>query len=160
MKMACSLCGFGTSPREAIRKFCRQRPLVMPDSRFSPDSNYIYCVRRDESEHTLASLYSSPVLGGTPRLLIKDVDSPITFSPDGQRFAFLREDHDSPTYELIVANSDGSFDRTPFQRCPTRRQRRQLQPRVVAGRQDHRNHGVRASRGSDRGCACGGCGHR
>ncbi|MGC1493088.1 MAG: protein kinase [Candidatus Acidiferrum sp.] len=81
---------------------------------FSPDSNYIYCVRRDEAEHTLASLYSSPVLGGTPRLLIKDVDSRVTFSPDGKRFAFLREDHDSPTFELLVANSDGSPDRTLF----------------------------------------------
>src|SRR5277367_456575 len=79
---------------------------------FSPDANYIYCVRRDEEEHTLASLYSAPMLGGTPRLLIKDVDSPITFSPDGQNFAFLREDHDSPTFELIVAKADGSPDRT------------------------------------------------
>lgn len=81
---------------------------------FSPDSDYIYCVRRDEAEHTLASLYSSPVLGGTPRLLIKDVDSRVTFSPDGKRFAYLREDHDSPTYELLLANSDGSPDRTLF----------------------------------------------
>jgi serine/threonine protein kinase len=81
---------------------------------FSPDANYIYCVRRDEEEHTLASLYSAPMLGGTPRLIIKDVDSPISFSPDGLRFAFLREDHDSPTYELIVAKSDGSTDRTLF----------------------------------------------
>jgi serine/threonine protein kinase len=85
---------------------------------FSPDANYIYCVRRDEAEHTLASLYSAPVLGGTPRLLIKDVDSRVTFSPDGQRFAFLREDHDSPTYELIVAHSDGSSDRTLFKDVP------------------------------------------
>ncbi len=85
---------------------------------FSPDTNYIYCVRRDEAEHTLASLYSSPVLGGTPRLLIKDVDSRVTFSPDGQRFAFLREDHDSPTYELLVAHSDGSPDRTLFKDVP------------------------------------------
>jgi serine/threonine protein kinase len=81
---------------------------------FSPDANYIYCVRRDEEEHTLASLYSAPMLGGTPRLIIKDVDSPVSFSPDGLRFAFLREDHDSPTYELIVARSDGSPDRTLF----------------------------------------------
>jgi eukaryotic-like serine/threonine-protein kinase len=81
---------------------------------FPSDANYIYCVRRDEEEHTLASLYSIAMLGGTPRLLIKDVDSPITFSPDGQRFAFLREDHDSPTFELIVAKADGSPDRTLF----------------------------------------------
>ncbi len=85
---------------------------------FSPDANYIYCVRRDEAEHTFASLYSAPVLGGTPRLLIKDVDSRVTFSPDGKLFAFLREDHDSPTYELIVANSDGSPDRTLFKDVP------------------------------------------
>ncbi|MGC1618746.1 MAG: protein kinase [Candidatus Acidiferrum sp.] len=85
---------------------------------FTPDSNYIYCVRRDEAEHTLASLYSVPVLGGTPRLLIKDVDSRVTFSPDGKRFAYLREDHDSPTYELLVANSDGSPNRTLFKDVP------------------------------------------
>src|SRR5580692_1418232 len=85
---------------------------------FSPDNNNIYCVRRDEAEHTLASLYSAPILGGTPRLLIKDVDSRVTFSPDSSRFAFLREDHDSPTYELIVANSDGSPNRTLFKDVP------------------------------------------
>ena len=85
---------------------------------FSPDNNNIYCVRRDEAEHTLASLYSAPILGGTPRLLIKDVDSRVTFSPDSSRFAFLREDHDSPTYELIVAHSDGSPDRTLFKDVP------------------------------------------
>ena len=81
---------------------------------FSPDANYIYCVRRDESEHTLASLYSAPMLGGTPRLLIQDVDSPITFSPDGQRFAYLRERHDSSFYELLIAHSDGTPDRALF----------------------------------------------
>ncbi|MGC1482894.1 MAG: protein kinase [Candidatus Acidiferrum sp.] len=85
---------------------------------FSPDSNYIYSVRRDEAQHTFASLYSVPVLGGTPRLLIQDVDSRVTFAPDGKRFAFLREDHDSPTYELIVANSDGSLNRTLFKDVP------------------------------------------
>jgi serine/threonine protein kinase len=81
---------------------------------FSPDANYIYCVRRDEEEHTLSSLYSAPVLGGTPHLIIKDVDSPITFSPDGQRFAYLRQDHDSPSFDLLLAHSDGSPDHPLF----------------------------------------------
>jgi len=79
---------------------------------FSPDGNYIYTVRRDESEHTIASLYRAPVLGGTPQLLLKDVDSPVTFSPDGSRFAFLRERHDSSFYDLLIAHSDGAPDRT------------------------------------------------
>jgi len=85
---------------------------------FSPDGSYIYCVRRDEAEHTLASLYRAPVLGGTPHLLIRDVDSPITFSPDGQRFAFMRERHDSPFWDLLIAHSDGSADRTLLSNAP------------------------------------------
>jgi eukaryotic-like serine/threonine-protein kinase len=86
---------------------------------FSPDGNYIYCVRRDESEHTLASLYRAPVLGGSaPQLLVKDVDSPITFAPDGQRFAYLRERHDSPDWDLLIAHSDGSQDHALFSNTP------------------------------------------
>jgi eukaryotic-like serine/threonine-protein kinase len=79
---------------------------------FSPDGNYIYTVRRDENDHTIASLYRAPVLGGTPQLLLKDVDSPVTFSPDGSKFAFLRERRDSSFYDLLIAHSDGSPDRT------------------------------------------------
>jgi len=81
---------------------------------FSPDGSYIYCVRQDEAEHTLASLYRAPVLGGSPQLLIKDVDSPITFSPDGQRFAYMRERHSSPFWDLLIAHSDGTPDRALF----------------------------------------------
>jgi serine/threonine protein kinase/Tol biopolymer transport system component len=81
---------------------------------FSPDGNYIYCVRQDEAEHILASLFRAPVLGGSPQLLIKDVDSPITFSPDGQRFAYMRERHSSPFWDLLVAHSDGTPDRALF----------------------------------------------
>jgi serine/threonine protein kinase len=81
---------------------------------FSPDANYIYCVRRDESEHTIAALYSAPMLGGTPRLLVRDVDSPITFSPDGKLFAYLREHHDTPNFDLFLVNSDGTPNRALF----------------------------------------------
>ena len=81
---------------------------------FSPDGNYLYFVRRDDEEHTIASLYRAPVLGGNPQLLINDVDSPVTFSPDGQRLAYLRERHDSPLWDLLVANKDGSPDRALF----------------------------------------------
>jgi eukaryotic-like serine/threonine-protein kinase len=81
---------------------------------FSPDGNYIYCVRRDEAEQTIANLYSAPVLGGTPRLLLKDVDSPLTFSPDGKRFAYLRRHHDTPNFDLFLVHSDGTPDRPLF----------------------------------------------
>ncbi len=81
---------------------------------FSPDGNYIYFVRRDDSEQAIASLYDAPMLGGTPRLLIKDVDSPIAFSPDGQRFAFLHEHGDSALADLKVARRDGTLERDLF----------------------------------------------
>jgi eukaryotic-like serine/threonine-protein kinase len=81
---------------------------------FSPDGNYLYFVRRDESEHTISILYQAPVLGGTPRVLIRDVDSPITFSPDGQHLAYLRQDHDSPALDLLIAKSDGTPERALF----------------------------------------------
>jgi serine/threonine protein kinase/sugar lactone lactonase YvrE len=81
---------------------------------FSPDGNYIYCVRRDDSEQSIASLYDAPMLGGTPRLLIKDVHSPIAFSPDGQRFAYLHQHGDSTVTDLKIARRDGSLDRELF----------------------------------------------
>ena len=81
---------------------------------FSPDGNYIYFVGREEKEEAYAQLFYAPVLGGTPTVLIKDVDSPITFSPDGQHFAFMREVHDSPTWDLILAKSDGTVERPIF----------------------------------------------
>src|SRR5882762_453657 len=43
---------------------------------FSRDGSYLYFVRRDEEEHILAILYAAPVLGGTPHVVVKDVDSP------------------------------------------------------------------------------------
>jgi serine/threonine protein kinase/Tol biopolymer transport system component len=81
---------------------------------FSPDGNYIYFVRREDSEQAIASLYDAPMLGGTPRLLIKDVDSPIAFSPDGQRFAYLHQHGDSAATDLKIARRDGTFERDLF----------------------------------------------
>ena len=85
---------------------------------FSPDGNYIYFVRREESEEEYSQLYSATVLGGEPHVLIKDVDSPITFSPDGQHFAFLRQLHSAPTWDLLLAKSDGTIEKAIFSGHP------------------------------------------
>ncbi len=81
---------------------------------FSPDGNYIYFLRRDEANEEESQLYSASVLGGEPRVIIKDVDSPISFSPDGLHFVFLRELHDSPTWDLWMAKSDGTIEKPIF----------------------------------------------
>jgi len=81
---------------------------------FSRDGSYLYFLRRDDEEHVIGILYAAPVLGGTPHVVARDVDTPITFSPDGQRFAFLREKHDSPYWDLVSMKGDGSDERQIF----------------------------------------------
>jgi serine/threonine protein kinase len=77
---------------------------------FSPDGNYIYFVRSDKNTTNYSYLYVMPVLGGTPRQLIRDIDSPVTFSPDGKQVAFMRGVPDRTVMEIRIANADGSGD--------------------------------------------------
>jgi eukaryotic-like serine/threonine-protein kinase len=78
---------------------------------FSLDGNYLYFVKQDESVG-VGSLFQAPSLGGAPRQVITDVDSPISFSPDGKRFVFVRQSNKNKTSNLILANSDGSGEQT------------------------------------------------
>ncbi len=75
---------------------------------FSQDGDYIYYVRTEETNAWAGVLYKVPVLGGTPIRLLVDVTSPVTFSPDGQRFAFVRVTERDGETTLMVANQDGS----------------------------------------------------
>ncbi|MGO9094690.1 MAG: protein kinase domain-containing protein [Bryobacteraceae bacterium] len=86
-----------------------------PGLAFSPDGNFVYYTKL-EKDSGIATLYQLPVLGGTPRAVIVDVDSPITFSPDGRRIAFLR--HRNDEIGLLVANADGSGERKVAVRKP------------------------------------------
>jgi len=63
-------------------------PVQYAGVRFSPDGNYLYFVRGEPGE-ALKYLYRSPVLGGTPQKLVTDVDTNITFSPDGRNLAYV-----------------------------------------------------------------------
>jgi serine/threonine protein kinase/Tol biopolymer transport system component len=76
----------------------------------SPDANYVYYVASEGEYNALArTLYQVPVLGGASRKVLDGVTSPVTFSPDGKRFAFVRYTQ-SETDEniLMLANADGS----------------------------------------------------
>jgi Tol biopolymer transport system component len=77
---------------------------------FSPDGNFVYYSYYSGSGG-VASLYRIPVLGGTPTKLIEDIDTPVTFSPDGRRFAFMRASMTRGTTELILADADGGNNR-------------------------------------------------
>ena len=75
---------------------------------FSPDGNYLYFIRTEPGSEELEYLYRAPLLGGTPEKLVTDIDSNITFSPDGRRFAFFRDNNPEPgKYRLLVKPVDG-----------------------------------------------------
>ena len=78
---------------------------------FSPDGNHIYFVRSDKSNAEFRYLYEMPVLGGSPRQLVRDTDATVDFSPDGQRLVFLRGHPENETIAVHIAALDGSNER-------------------------------------------------
>jgi serine/threonine protein kinase len=78
---------------------------------FSSDGNYIYFVRSDKNTINYSYLYVMPVLGGAQRQLVRDIDSPISFSPDGKQFVFMRGVSERSAIEIRIANVDHNGDR-------------------------------------------------
>ena len=78
---------------------------------FSLDGNYIYYQAEDKANPS-GALFQVPVFGGVPRKILNNIASPITFSPDGTRLAFIRNDQVATGEDhLIIANADGSNER-------------------------------------------------
>jgi Tol biopolymer transport system component len=75
---------------------------------FSPDGNYIYFVRAAKKLIGFRYLYVMPALGGPVRQLASDVDSPVSFSPDGSQFAYTRGVPQRGVTEVRLAKTDGS----------------------------------------------------
>ena len=76
---------------------------------FSRDGNYLYFTRTEKSPWGI--LYRLALAGGVPVQLSEHVDSPVTFSPNGDQFAFVRLDREKGEYLLMVANVDGTNER-------------------------------------------------
>ncbi|HZC24276.1 MAG TPA: protein kinase, partial [Candidatus Binatia bacterium] len=88
-------------------------PVEYLGLRFSRDGNYLYFERSEPGSRSLKYLYRAPVLGGTPEKLVTDIDSNISLSPDGKRFAyFLANDPKPGEYRVIVRSSEGTEERT------------------------------------------------
>jgi eukaryotic-like serine/threonine-protein kinase len=82
---------------------------------FSPDGNYIYFRKAENAIASDFSVYRAPVLGGTPKAVVGDVDTGFTFSPDGTRVAYLRaNDPETGKYRLLTANLDGSDEKVLY----------------------------------------------
>ena len=76
---------------------------------FSRDNEYLYFTRKEKSHS--GSLYRLALPGGAPVKVSERVDSPITFSPEGGQFAFVRHDSERREFLLLLANVDGTNER-------------------------------------------------
>jgi len=85
---------------------------------FSPDGNYFYfCKAHEEANPFASNLYRSPILGGTPQMVLRN-NCP-TFSPDGQRIAYVRADiPEVGKWRIFTASLDGN-DETVLERGST-----------------------------------------
>jgi serine/threonine protein kinase/Tol biopolymer transport system component len=80
--------------------------------RFSPDGNYLYFVRNEAKNQGLEFLYRTPVLGGTPQRLVTDIDSNVTFSPDGKQLAYVRFNNPDPDkFRLVVRDVESGQEK-------------------------------------------------
>lgn len=79
---------------------------------FSPDGSSLYFVRADPKDMGFRYLFQVPTLGGNPRQLVADVDSGVSFSPDGRLISYQRWFAQRDEGELNVANADGSAERS------------------------------------------------
>jgi serine/threonine protein kinase len=75
-------------PTNSNTQVAPPEPVQYLGLRFSADGNYLYFVRGEPGQ-PVKSLYRAPVLGGSPQKLVTDVDTNITFSPDGRSLAYV-----------------------------------------------------------------------
>ncbi len=75
------------------------------DVAFSPNGESVHFLLQ---ENGLALVFQIPVIGGEPKILVQDVRSNVTFSPDGKRFAFIRFDIAEKLSRVIISKADGS----------------------------------------------------
>jgi Tol biopolymer transport system component len=81
---------------------------------FSPDSKSLYYVLRDPQKE-LGRLFTASVdsFESTPgSMILEDIDGPVTFSPDGHRFAFLRhwEERNTSGDSVLIADETNPRD--------------------------------------------------
>jgi serine/threonine protein kinase/Tol biopolymer transport system component len=85
--------------------------VVLRGTTVTPDGAFVDFIRGYE-------LWRIPFLGGVAKRLIDRVDTPVAWSPDGRHMAFVRADWEAAIFTLMVADADGSHERTVAERHP------------------------------------------
>lgn len=81
---------------------------------FSPSGDWIYYTKFDVNSS--GTLYRTPYLRGSQQEIAKDVDSAISFSPNGSEFAFIRSTPDEGIDRIIISKADGTNERVLTQK--------------------------------------------
>jgi len=85
-----------------------RQPQVLTYLSFSPDAEYLYFARGTPRRGRFV-LSRVPTIGGLETPILDDVDTPVSFSPEGRRFVFTRgaggESH------IVVADAGGGSER-------------------------------------------------
>lgn len=76
---------------------------------FAPDGDWIYYTVFNESG--AGTLNRIRFLGGSKQEIRKDIDSPVSFSPDGKSYAFIRGNPKEGVDCIIVANTEAGGER-------------------------------------------------
>lgn len=85
-------------------------PLSNKDFRgliFSPDGAYIYYLEHQNETET-ATLHRVTKLGQDRRQLVENINTPISFSPDGSQITFVRFDLSRRCSILMISDKDGN----------------------------------------------------
>lgn len=104
----------GVEPSLWVRQTATQSDVqIVPPGRvrydgasYAPDGDYVYYVTY-ALVGGIGTLYKVPVLGGISQRILEDVDSRVSFSPDGARFAFVRGAPEKGVNYLMVADENG-----------------------------------------------------
>ena len=87
------------------------RDATLESPAFSPDGNYVFYLARKADAPNYRSLFQVPSLGGTPQERLFDVDSRVTFAPDGKQIAFWRGVPQKRESVLVVFDLEASKER-------------------------------------------------
>jgi Tol biopolymer transport system component len=99
----------GQTATKGRAQVLQSRAVRLANVAFSPDGNYLYFTLARNSG--FSDLYRVPTLGGAARLLVHDVDTPVTFSPDQKSIAFMRGAPQRGEFYLVRADADGGSEK-------------------------------------------------
>lgn len=86
-----------------------REPRMLGSLTFGPDGQFLYFTRGVLNKGGFV-LYRVPSMGGDEVPVLNDVDTAVSFSPDGRQFVFMRG-AGPVTQHIVIANADGSQER-------------------------------------------------